>query len=79
MRRRLPPDNRLDWRDPNMPVIRKVWINGKTEVREIPPDVLKQYYANKIDNYQYWHEGYYKDDPSYYWAKKVKKAVDNQK
>lgn len=72
-RRKLPPDTRLDWRDPDMPIIRKVTLqDGTEEVREIASKYIEQYYANKISNYHYWNEGNWRDDPSYNWAEECK-------
>jgi len=37
-RRKLPPDKRLDWRDPNMPVFRRVERLGRVSVEPISPE-----------------------------------------
>lgn len=67
--RKLPQDNRLDWRDPNMPVIRKVFINNEPAVVEIPPKKIEEYYHNKIFGFEY-DAPTYNNDPSYWWRKK---------
>lgn len=73
-RKRLPPDDRLDWRDPEMPVIRKVTIQGREEVREIPPKYIEQYYKNKIFG-AYYDAPNWRDDPSYNWNRKVQRNI----
>ena len=49
-RRRLPPDTRPDWRDPNMPVLRKIeYTNGFQRVirlEELTPE-QESFYAKK--------------------------------
>lgn len=62
-------DKRLDWRDPDMPVIRKVWIDNKPAVVEIPPKKIEEYYYSKIFGMDY-NAPSYKNDPSYWWRKK---------
>lgn len=73
MIRRFNRQNRLDWRDPDMPVIRKVFIAGKEEIKEILSDAIKKYYSDKIDNDRYWAEGNWKSDPTYHMKKKETK------
>lgn len=61
-RRRLPPDTRLDWRDPNMPVLRNyLMANGETKT-QIDADYEHRYRAHSVatSNYPSW-----RDDPTY--------------
>ena len=74
MRRRLPPDNRLDWRDPNMPALERRFRSPE-EITRLAKTRLEASFGPRAS--RYFPD--YKNDPSYDWAKKVKKAVDNQK
>lgn len=67
--RKLSQDKRLDWRDPDMPVIRKVLIDNKPAVVEILPKKIEEYYFNKIFGAAY-DAPTYRNDPSYWWRKK---------
>lgn len=69
MKRNRKPDTRLDWRDPDMPVIRKVLIDNKPAVVKIPPKKIEEYYFNKIFGSEYDAPNY-KLDPSYWWREK---------
>lgn len=48
-RRKLPPDTRLDWRDPNMPVLREMeFAFGVRRLVEVPPEEEQEYFAEKM-------------------------------
>lgn len=49
-RARNQPDKRLDWRDPNMPVLMRVsYDKGQTfQLCEIEPVAVQKYYEQKI-------------------------------
>ena len=66
-RAKLPPDKRLNWRDPNMPVLREMEF-GWNEKRlvEVPPQEEQEYCASVIDRKL---SPSWKDDPSYKWAR----------
>lgn len=68
-RRKLPPDKRLDWRDPDMPVL-KQQLNGS--YAEVEPDYAQKYYAQKIDS-PFYGAPSYKDDPTYNLKKRKNK------
>jgi hypothetical protein len=68
-RYKLPPDTRLDWRDPNMPVLRRD-INGKE--LEVKPQHITDYYAAKLQQVG-WKMPSWDEDESYWWNKRVKK------
>lgn len=61
MKRDHKPDLRLDWRDPDMPVLR---LNANRRMIEVDPDWITQYYANKLSNPNY-NAPQYKNDPTY--------------
>ena len=42
-RRRLPPDTRPSWRDPNMPVLRDYKMRDGTIRTEVDPDYERRY------------------------------------
>jgi len=42
-RKRLPPDTRPNWRDPNMPVIRRYRMGDGTTKTEVDPDYERRY------------------------------------
>jgi len=74
-RKKLPPDQRLDWRDQDMPCLRYGRRNEyeKFHMMVVPPDHIKEYYRRKI----YESDGPfgppdYKSDPSYWWNRKKK-------
>ena len=48
-RKRFPHDNRLDWRDPNMPALRYGKVNDIEGLHEIEPDVITKYYEAKLE------------------------------
>jgi hypothetical protein len=68
-RRKLPPDIRKDWRDPNMPVTFAGKVNGINGYHEIDHRYINQYFVAKMNSVFYnpplWHS-----DPSYWWSKK---------
>lgn len=78
MVKRLPfVDKRLNWRDPNMPVLRMAKArlsNGQYAdeftMQEVEPKHVQEYHdwkyrAGLLDAFPS-----YKDDPSYFWSKK---------
>jgi len=65
-RRKLPPDTRLDWRDPDMPVLRIAKSGG---MMLVAPEWINNYHATKIAS-PYYTAPHYKDDPSYWWSRK---------
>lgn len=67
-RRKLPPDKRLDWRDPDMPVLRVIVHDDmfgnevRRETIEVAPETEQVWSMRKM------REGLnpkYKDDPTY--------------
>jgi hypothetical protein len=72
MRKRLPPDNRLDWRDPNMPCLRIAKPendpNAPWGVYPFPPDTIHEYHKRAMVSPRI--EPTWKYDPSYFWNKK---------
>lgn len=72
-RRRLPPDTRPDWRDPNMPVIRRYTFGDGTTRTDIDPDYERRYREHliSIDSRPDYHR-----DPTYNMGKARK---DRQK
>lgn len=69
-RRKLPPDKRLNWRDPNMPVLRPAMAPDDTEYKpyEFGSDWIQQYHKRAMAGLRVEPE--WRDDPSYFWAKK---------
>lgn len=72
--RKLAPDNRLNWRDLNMPVLRygkfqnadgSIFLGTKT----VEPIHIQQYYIIKLNSASY-DPPQWRDDPSYWWRKK---------
>lgn len=63
MKRRLPLDKRLNWRDPDMLVIRTGIIDGKQQTAEIKPKHVQQYYAIKLERANLL-EPDFKNDPT---------------
>jgi hypothetical protein len=64
--RRLPIDNRLNWRDPNMPVLR---LNNSRKMIEVDPNWIKRYYEEKISS-PFYGAPSWRDDPTYNMKKK---------
>lgn len=67
--RKLPPDNRKDWRDPNMPVTFAGKVNGIDGFYDVHHKLIQQYFQSKMNNPLY-NPHLYQDDPSYWWSKK---------
>ena len=65
--KRSKPDVRLNWRDPNMPVLRLGYPHNKLIVMEVKPEKVKAYYEQKMLNHPAPH---YKNDPTYFLKKK---------
>lgn len=68
MKRRQPQDTRLNWRDPNMPVLKLGFLNKQPHLFEVDPDKVRAYYEAKMLNHPAPH---YKNDPTYF-LKKLK-------
>lgn len=66
-RKRLPPDNRLNWRDPDMPVLRLGFKDKELTMFQVPSVDIHIYYYNKMINHP---APSYVYDPSYWWSKK---------
>jgi hypothetical protein len=49
-RRKLPPDTRPDWRDPDMPVIRRYRMGNGTTRTEVDPDYERRYREMLMEN-----------------------------
>lgn len=65
--RRKPPDTRLNWRDPDMPLLKLGYRNDLLVLFEVPPYKVQQHYEMKMRNHP---APTWKDDPSYNWKKK---------
>ncbi len=68
--KRVRPDTRLDWRDPNMPCIRvteNVWSGELTSELVPPPEVQ----AEARKDLKHAQLPIYKMDPSYWWVKQA--------
>lgn len=75
MKRQLAkPDTRLNWRDPDMPVIRKGYRAGKVVDMEVAPEFVQKYYVDKLNNLEYRAPRW--DEDETYFLKKGKKPVD---
>lgn len=60
-------DRRLDWRDPDMPVLREMEFGyGDRRLVEVPPHEEQEYCASVVDQKP---APRWKDDPSYRWAR----------
>lgn len=68
MKRRPKPDTRLDWRDPDMPVLR---LNKDHKMIEVKPSYIEAYYWNKI-NSPFYVAPHYSMDETYDLKKKRK-------
>ena len=68
MPRRLPPDTRLDWRDPNMPVERNYEMPNGTIQRLVDPEYERRYREHLIsmDNSRIRH---WRNNPTYHLRK----------
>lgn len=78
-RKRLPPDKRLDWRDPNMPVLRPAMAEGDIEYKsyEFRSDWIQKYHQNAMNSPR--QEPMWKDDTSYNWCNAANKSKNNLK
>lgn len=63
-RKKLPPDDRLDWRDPNMPALRYGVVDGIEGMHEIKPEHITQYYHAKM-HHPFNSAPNWKNDPTY--------------
>lgn len=74
-KKRLPTDERLDWRNPNMPVLRIAKPdndpNAEWGIYEFPADMIHNYHIRNM--YTPRQEPMWRDDLSYWWAKNKKK------
>lgn len=63
-RKKLPPDKRLDWRDPNMPCLCMGRYNKNEEFRliEVRPDIRSQVSRNAMNTAG---EPDWRNDPTY--------------
>lgn len=59
--KRPPPDNRLNWRDPHMPVLR---LNARRQMIEVDPDWIRRFYDQKINDPSYGAPSW-QNDPTY--------------
>jgi hypothetical protein len=66
VKRKLPPDKRLNWRDINMPVLR---LNNSRKMIEVTPDYIKYYYEQKLAN-PFYNAPSWRNDPTYNLKKK---------
>jgi hypothetical protein len=69
-RRNREPDTRLNWRDPDMPVLRP-WEDrwGKVYIREIPPEEESEYCTSMVNNNNP-NAPSWRNDPTYNLAKR---------
>ena len=71
MKRKLSPDNRLDWRDPNMPVLR-FELRGRTTIAHfVNSKAAHEYYKFKMSDWRN-QAPEWRNDPSYNWGRKKK-------
>lgn len=56
------PDRRLDWRDPNMPVIRDYRMANGQHRTEVDPDYERRYREHLM---QFGEQPSYRNDPTY--------------
>lgn len=66
-RRKLPSDDRLNWRDPDMPLLKLGYLNKELVLFEVSPEKVRMHYEDKMEHHP---APSWKDDPSYSWAKK---------
>lgn len=59
--KRPPPDNRLDWRDPSMPVLRDYRMSNGVVKEFVDPDYETRYRAYKMEQ----SGDDYQNDPTY--------------
>ena len=74
-------DKRLDWRDPNMPVLRIAKPdndpNAEWSVYPFPSDMIHEYHKRAMNSPR--QEPMWSDDPSYWWAKNAVQHKNNLK
>lgn len=68
--KRLPPDNRLSWRDLDMPLVRNYTMPNGTRKTEVDPDYERRYRGHMLHmaDAPSW-----RDDPTYYLRRKDKR------
>ena len=78
MVKKLPPDNRLDWRDPDMPVWRYAAPEGSENwsMQKVPSRVVQRYHAGKMDSS--FGPPDWRNDESYFWNRRNKPVDNNQ-
>lgn len=64
-RRHFPPDNRLDWHDPNMPAFEGKFRSPE-EITKMAQSRLESSFGPRAERYF----PSYKNDPSYWWNEK---------
>lgn len=62
--KRLPPDNRLDWRDQNMPVLRYGKVNDVIGTHEVSAVDITNYYKAKLEQLG-WQMPDWREDETY--------------
>ncbi len=65
------PDG-LDWRDPNMPVLRYGNVNGVIGQHLIKSNIINEYYHYKMLDGNY-NPPNWRNDPSYWWNRNGKR------
>ena len=78
MIKRPKTDVRLDWRDPNMPVLRYGKFGNFVGTKEVAPQDIQRYYAAKLAQIGSQMPDW-KDDPTYDLKKKKKIVQRNIK
>lgn len=68
-RRKFPPDTRLNWRDPNMPVLR--YINPQFGYQQIKSEHISQFHKEVVAGLEQHPELDWKNDPTYFLKIKV--------
>lgn len=68
--KKIKKDDRLNWRDKSMPVLKLGFLNKQPHLFEVDPDKVRAYYEAKMLNRPALH---YKDDPTYFLKIKVDK------
>ena len=72
MSRKPKPDNRLNWRDKNMPVIRFARKanepNSPMVLQEVEPKLVQDYHKWAVQQPNV--NPHWSDDPSYWWSRK---------
>lgn len=73
MARKPKSDTRLDWRDPDMPVLRYGKFGNFTGTKEVAPKDIQRYYVAKLQQIGHLMPDW-KDDPTYN-LKKMRKSL----